>query len=388
MIKHNRILIAVGFFPYPCYFGGAFDVYGRIVALKKLGYSVDLVCTCKTQPLEADIETVKQAVDTIYITGRKNRIIDLIRPEPLQVASRRSLKTVVLDKAYDLVVLESESTAPLLENKTLKASKIALRVHNNESKYFFQLGGSAANIFKKLYYYLDAIKFKKYSGNVFLKADRLWFISVDEMKEFSRHSGLALKSFHLPAPSGQAPVQQTPGGRNVLFVGSLFMPNNINAIDWYLANVHGRVLKDFPDCTFTIAGSTGDVREEDLDKKYLGHKNVIIRYNVPDLGALYADAAVFVNPMQYGTGVKLKSLNAIINGLPLVSTPTGSEGIGLVDKEMYYKAGTPQDFYDAIQRLFNAAPEDISRMVKKAQEFITADDYTTILKKETDDIFR
>ncbi len=388
MTTHNRILITVGFLPYPCYFGGAFDVYGRMVALKKLGYSIDLVCTCKTQPSEADIETVKQVVDTIYITGRKNRVIDLLRIEPLQAASRRSLKTVPLDKAYDLVVLESESTAPILENKTLEASKIALRVHNNESKYFFQLGGSTANIFKKLYYYLDAIKFKIYSKKIFSKVHRLWFISIDEMQESYRNADFAAKAFHLPSSSGQVPVQQKLKGRNVLFVGSLFMVNNINAIDWYLENVHGQVVKNFPDYTFIIAGSTGDVKPEALDKKYKGYKNLKIQYNVPDLSALYADAAVFVNPMQYGTGVKLKSLNAIMNGLPLVSTHTGSEGIGLADKEMFFKADSPEDFYAAIERLFTSDRADVDKMVKKAQEFITADDYTTILKKETDDLFR
>lgn len=388
MAKHNRILVVVGFFPYPCYFGGAFDVYGRIVALQQLGYSVDLVCACKTQPSAADIEKVRSVADTVYITGRKNRIIDLVYPEPLQVASRRKLKKVVLDKAYDLVILESESTAPILLNKTLKASKIALRVHNNESKYFFQLGNSTGNIFKKLYYYLDAIKFKRYSKKIFLKADRLWFISKDEMQEFSRDSQLADKSFHLPAPSGQLPVQQKLGGTNVLFIGSLFMPNNINAIEWYLNKVHDRVLKNFPDYTFVVGGSTGDVKEAEITKMFSGYTNMRIHFNIPDLSALYADAALFVNPMQYGTGVKLKSLNGIVNGLPLVSTATGSEGIGLIDKEMFYKADTPEDFYAAIQAIFTAKPEDRDLMVKKAQDFLSSNDDLTLLKKETDDLFR
>jgi len=387
-MQYKRILVAVGFFPYPCYFGGAFDVFGRIEALKKAGYAIDLVCTCKEYPAEADIAVMQSVTDNIYIAGRKNRLIDLIRPIPLQVASRVELKNIKLDKTYDLVILESESTAPVLENKTLKASKIVLRVHNNESKYFFQLGNSTSNIFKKFYYYLDGLKFKIYSKKLFLRSDRLWFISRDEMKDFPSDNKLAEKSFHMPAPSGQIPVKQDLGGKNVLFIGSLFMPNNINAIDWYLENVHERIVNGFPDYTFIIAGSTGDVKKEDLIKKYQNFTNLKIRFNVPDLRALYSDAAVFVNPMQYGTGVKLKSLNAIMNGLPLISTRVGTEGIGLIDKEMFFRADTAEEFYNAINNVFTSSKEDIAQVVQKAQDFITADDYITILKKETDDLFR
>jgi glycosyltransferase involved in cell wall biosynthesis len=293
-----------------------------------------------------------------------------------------------LNNQYDLVILESESTAAILENKTLRASKTALRVHNNESKYFFQLGDSTGNILKKCYYYLDAIKFKHYSRSIFSKADRLWFISIDEMKEFISAGEMAEKAVHLPSSSAQKPIQQKLQGKKALFIGSLFMPNNINAIEWYLDNVHRKVIEYFPDYTFVIAGSTGDVKEEDLRRKFADYTNLALHFNVPDLAGLYADAALFVNPMQYGTGVKLKSLNAITNGLPLVSTHIGSEGIGLIDKEMFFKADSSEDFYDAISQIFMCSPDDAAKMVKKAQDFLNSNDYLMLLKKETDDLFK
>ncbi|MFD2602354.1 glycosyltransferase family 4 protein [Flavobacterium suzhouense] len=331
---------------------------------------------------------VKAIVDSVYITKRKNRISDLLRLEPLQAASRQSLQDVVFSEEYDMVVLESESVADVLNNRTLKASKIVLRVHNDETKYFFQLGNSSSNIFKKLYYYLDALKFRRFSKNVFAKADRLWFISKDEYKAFAEQEQWSQKSSHLPSASAQLPVQQKLGGRKVLFIGSLFMPNNINAIKWYLDNVHFKLIKDFPDYSFVIVGSTGDVREEDVLSMLSGYSNAEVHFNVPDLAPFYAEAALFVNPMQFGTGVKLKSLNAINNGLPLVSTHVGSEGIGLIDKEMFLKADNPDDFYAAIALIFSTKPEANSEMVKKAQDFLNNSDYLTLLKKETDDLFK
>lgn len=387
-MKHNRILVVVGYFPYPCHFGGAIDVYGRIEALNKLGYIVDMVCSCKAMPPDEDFTAMQLITENIYITERNNRVTDLIFSQPLQAQSRKSLKKVKLEKVYDFVILESESTAPILENETLKVSKIALRVHNDESKYFFQLGNSSSNIFKKLYYYLDALKFRRFSKRVFDKADRLWFISKDEYNVFAEQEQWAQKSFHLPSASVQLPAQQKLGGRNVLFIGSLFMPNNINAIKWYLDNVHSKLINDFPDYSFVVVGSTGDVKEEDVLSMLSGYSNVEVHFNVPDLAPFYAEAALFVNPMQFGTGVKLKSLNAINNGLPLVSTHVGSEGIGLIDKEMFLKADSPHDFYAAIVRIFSAKPEANAAMVKKAQDFLNNNDYLTLLKKETDDLIK
>lgn len=51
--------------------------------------------------------------------------------------------------------------------------------------------------------------------------------------------------------------------------------------------------------------------------------------NQVQLEEVYNKATVFINPMFFGSGVKLKSINALVNGLLLVSTKVGTEGIGL-----------------------------------------------------------
>ena len=70
--KHKRILIAVGFQPYPTLFGGAVDVWERVIGLKKLGHEVDMVFTEKVAPTEEDLKLMKQFVSNIYFVKRKN----------------------------------------------------------------------------------------------------------------------------------------------------------------------------------------------------------------------------------------------------------------------------------------------------------------------------
>src|SRR6218665_124170 len=119
-----RILVIASFFPYPGYFGGAFDVLERIKEIRSLGHDIDLICTCKEFPDKKNIDFIKQFVNELIIVPRKNRIIDLFLKKPLQVVSRKTLKHISLKKVYDYAVLESEYVGMILENETFKANRI------------------------------------------------------------------------------------------------------------------------------------------------------------------------------------------------------------------------------------------------------------------------
>ena len=60
---------------------------------------------------------------------------------------------------------------------------------------------------------------------------------------------------------------------------------------------------------------------------------------------------ICVNPMHHGAGVKLKIINAIEFGLPVVSTSVGKEGTGLDNAVHLHVADTAEDFMKAIRHL-------------------------------------
>src|SRR5690606_33772091 len=103
----------------------------------------------------------------------------------------------------------------------------------------------------------------------------------------------------------------------VVFMGSLFMQNNIYGLDWYLKNVHPLLVSQLPDYHLYIVGS---LKEENVNiqNKYTNLQNVSIIINAECLSEYYQKAQVFINPMFHGSGVKVKSVNALVNGVPLV----------------------------------------------------------------------
>lgn len=378
-----KILIVTSFFPYPPHFGGAFDVLERIKGIKSLGHNIDLVCTCKEFPEQKNIDFMKQFINELIIVSRKNKITDLFSSKPLQVVSRSDLKKVSLKKNYDLAILESESVGIILENKSFKTAKTIVRVHNNESDYFFQLAKSAKKYTDKLYYYLEGIKYKTYSKAIFEKADRLWFISNKEINNNSFKPFLN-KSTYLPASVNDAFAKQELSSKTVLFIGALFMPNNVEAIMWYLQNVHSLLVAE-KNYKLIIVGSTGDKEPKIFEDKFKSFSNVEVRLNQSDLSNCYSESTIFINPMLHGAGVKLKTINAIQNGLILISSKVGAEGIGLIKEEMYFEANTPEDFSKSIIKVFNMNVDEKQKMARNAQNLLIQNNYLSILKNEIQD---
>ncbi|MFY8187335.1 MAG: glycosyltransferase [Flavobacterium sp.] len=382
--KPNKILIVCGFFPLPMKFGGAIDVLKRIELINTLpNYEIDIICTIKSVPPQSEIDLLSKLVKNIFLVKRNNYLTSLFRSEPLQVCSRNKIKMLKLDKTYDLTILESEFVGPILENKTLKSKKVALRIHNNEEIYFKGLAKSSNSIFKKAYYFLDAIKLKIYSPKIFNKVDRLWFISS---AEYQSNVSNFKNSIHLPTPVNLKFKVNTNNSKTVIYVCSLFMPNNIDGLVWYLNEVHKKLLS-IEGYQLIVVGNLGDKKVSDFDFLIKKNKRVSLHTNVDDLDIFYQKSKIFINPMRMGSGVKLKSINAIENGLLLVSTTVGIEGIGLVPSEMFFLADDADNFY---QKMFEALHLSIDlkkTITENAQKFLIQKHDSSILINELENVF-
>ena len=74
---------------------------------------------------------------------------------------------------------------------------------------------------------------------------------------------------------------------------------------------------------------------------------------VPDIDPFVQASRVLVVPMRAGSGMRVKILDAMARGLPVVSTTVGCEGIGVVPGEHLLVADTPQAFAEAVIRVLD-----------------------------------
>jgi glycosyltransferase involved in cell wall biosynthesis len=85
---------------------------------------------------------------------------------------------------------------------------------------------------------------------------------------------------------------------------------------------------------------------------------------------LYQRAAVFVNPVLRGAGIKLKTIHALQAGVPVVSTSIGMEGTGLIDGTHLLMADSADDFVRMVASLLQNRSL-AGRLVHSAQSFLS-----------------
>ena len=165
------------------------------------------------------------------------------------------------------------------------------------------------------------------------------------------------------------------------------MVNNKEAIRFFIEKIHP-LLNDIEDYTFIIAGNSKGEGIEWIKKLAANYSNINIIDSPESLDDIYANASVFVNPMLHGAGVKLKTVNAIVNGLPVVSTTIGNQGTGLEHGKHIYVADEPEKFAEYVRMLLNSK-EKRQKIVEDSQKYIQLYyDQEKILSKYLDEIGR
>lgn len=121
-----------------------------------------------------------------------------------------------------------------------------------------------------------------------------------------------------------APPRSAPAEPQLLFVGGFAHPPNEEAACWLVAEILPLIRAAVPDVRLAIVGSNPTDRV-----RALAGEGVEVHANVPveTLNAWYARARVAVVPLLFGAGVKLKVVESMVSGVPLVTTPVGAQGL-------------------------------------------------------------
>jgi glycosyltransferase involved in cell wall biosynthesis len=136
--------------------------------------------------------------------------------------------------------------------------------------------------------------------------------------------------------------------RFVLFVGALGYAPNVSAALFFAREVMPRLLAEHPQWRFAVVGRGGSAA---LRRQLAECAGTIDVGPVDAVAPWYARCAMVVAPLQAGGGTKLKVLEALCLGRPLVATREAVRGLGLRDGEHYLAAETAEAFATACRRL-------------------------------------
>jgi hypothetical protein len=128
----------------------------------------------------------------------------------------------------------------------------------------------------------------------------------------------------------------------MLFIGGS-AAHNVDGIQWFIKEVLPLVLKEHPAAVLEVAGAVSESVSDHPSVRKLGH--------VADLRALYQRAQICLAPLRFGTGLKIKVMEAMGYGRPVVATPVAAEGFDDLAPALAGVADDPENLARAISDL-------------------------------------
>lgn len=358
-----RILQLTKKFPFPRKDGEAWAVLALAEGLVKAGAIIDLfsISSDNDHSEHESIEGLKRLsiynqirlVEADTSPNKVKALINLFGGKSYH-QERYELKSVSDELAafskgqeYDYVIAETVYMMPFALAFG-DAAKVILRAHNIEH-LIWRRYASRKGFLKAKYFKLQSERLMKYELEMMGKADAI--LPLSHHDDNLIRDGLLIKTKSQVAPIGMdamGPLTKDEDGLPLIigFIGSLDWRPNAEGIKWFIEEVWPLVFKSDRAVRFMIAGRPGG--DTELFKSVDG---VAVVGEVEDSDQFIRALDIMVAPILSGSGTRVKILQSLSIGIPVVATTLAMEGLELRDRKEIMVADDPSEWAMAIDEL-------------------------------------
>lgn len=140
--------------------------------------------------------------------------------------------------------------------------------------------------------------------------------------------------------------QPVVGNHNLVFLSSAFVLN-INGLNWFLNDIFPSIINKYPDCRLIIGGGICNVVSE-LSK----HPNIDLIGYVDDAEDLYKQGDVAINPTYQGTGLKIKTFEAVSYNKVTMAHPHSITGIYKKSNSPVFTSVNPDEWLHFLDKIW------------------------------------
>lgn len=359
-----KILQVTNKVPYPTKDGGAIACMNLTRGFFNLGHKVT-VFSMNTAKHNVALDEIPEAVKDlaefrlVEVPARISpfgALLNLLFSQKPYNAARFisnsfkiNLQTHLKGNRYDVIQLEGLYLCPYIPAiRKYSSAKIVYRAHNIEHEIWDR---SVVNSHGLVKWYLKILskRIKKFEGK--------WMDAYDLLVPITERDGAMLNKLGNTKPSY---VSQTGIDSSVLIpnaktleypslfhIGSLEWPPNQEGLVWFLDHCWLGIHSKYPKLKFYVAGRNAPVW---LQKK-MELPNLIFEGEVQDAYEFMNSKSIMIAPLHSGSGMRIKIIEGMALGKPIVTTAIGTEGISTTSNENIIVAENVSDFNKSIIEL-------------------------------------
>lgn len=193
-----------------------------------------------------------------------------------------------------------------------------------------------------------AFKTKQKELAIYREADQVWTVT-DADKQILQQNEQDLEIHIIPNihdcdPTDRSQIQPN----SLLFIGNFLHRPNVDAVQYFLRSIFPKILKKKPE---TILYIVGNAPPEDI--KALSSDSVIVTGWVPETRPYLEKCHLAVVPLRYGAGLKGKVGEAMMAGIPVVTTSVGTQGMDVKDGIHLLLRDTDEKFAEGVISLLD-----------------------------------
>ena len=351
-----KVLIIGSRIPWPLNDGGAIATYNLLKGLSELGIEVHYM-PLNTKKHFVDEATI--AKEFSFLKAIKPFTIDTsISPikallNVFQSSSynidrftslefRDSIQAYINENNFDLIHFEGLFVSQYI-NLIKTNTPTLLRQHNIEFHIWKTLANTTQFIPKKIYLNFLAKRLEKFEKRIIQKFDAVVSITEEDNHFISAQN---FKGFQCAIPAGIEIRKNKDCNidyHSIYHIGSMeWMPNQ-EAMAWFHNDIWPKVTRKNKEVKFYMAG-------KNMAESYnaWNTNQFVVEGEVKDQEAFKSDKSILVVPLKSGSGIRIKTIEAMLAKKAIVTTSQGALGLPIVDKEHCLIADNSEQFAQAI----------------------------------------
>ena len=385
-----KVAIFTPYLPYPPDTGGKIRSFYLMRALSER-FDVHLFAPYYApEPSPKYQEAVRQYCALTLLPLRKRwtwqtRLQRMLSPSPRVVEhfhtpdAVRHAVSYITEGQFDVLIADEICMTPYVEHLHTYP-RIVIR-HKVERTHYREVAAQYPWGPEKLALYLDAYKAARYERAKMPLYDGFLACSQDDAAAILAAGGCPTYRI---VPNGAdlsryVPKEPPDHPPILLYVGTMHYYPNIDAVRYFFDHIYHQVYRAHPEIRVQIVGHQPPPEIWKLHDP----PRVEITGSVPDVIPYYDRATIFFVPLRLGGGTRLKIIEAMAMGLPVVSTRVGAEGLDVQDGEDILFADDPSEFAQAILRLLEQ-PVLRKRLGEKGREVARRYDWMTLMQPFAD----